>query len=228
MEEETKITQPEEETKTGEETLGDVLETTTEAPAEPKKKPETVPMGVFLELKKELKELKQKGFEGKPVDSSVEDIAKQFDVDPDFVGKLANAIKTSTVKEFDEKYSSKLREFESDKIRTQNEQKFENIYSKAIESMPELDGVVNKDVIRDLAFNPKNANKTLPQIIEEVYGNSVVGKKTIETAQPVSGSRTEVKVDFTKAGDPGVYAQIKADPELKKQYNDFLLKNLNI
>lgn len=232
MEEENKITQPEEDIKTGEEAkIGDLLQDEEEVvveKSEPKKKPESVPMSVFLELKKELKELKGKSQEGKVVDSSIEEIAKQYDVDEGFVNKLANAIKTSTVKEFDEKYSTKIKEFEREKITEKNNKVFDDVFEKTLEAMPEMKGIVNKDAIKALAFNPGNSKKTLSQIIEEVYGNTVVGKKTIETAQPVSGSRSEVKVDFTKAGDPAVYAQIKADPELRKQYNEFLIKNLNI
>lgn len=231
MEEENKNTQPEEDTKSGEEAVvGDILQDkeVVEEKPEPKKKPESVPMSVFLELKKELKELKNKPSEAKSVDSSIEEIAKQYDVDEGFVSKLASAIKTSTVKEFDEKYASKIQEFEKEKITEKNNKKFDDLFENTMKSMPDMEGIVNKEAIKALAFNPGNSKKTLSQIIEEVYGNTIVGKKTIETAQPVSGSRSEVKVDFTKAGDPAVYAQIKADPELRKQYSEFLIKNLDL
>ncbi len=99
--------------------------------------------------------------------------------------------------------------------------------NKTIEAMPYFKDVANKDIIKQLALNPDNAKKTFPQLMEEVYGGSVQGKRTMETAQP-NGGRDDEPVDFAQAGNPAVYARIKADPKLRKQYNDYVQKNLNI
>jgi hypothetical protein len=93
--------------------------------------------------------------------------------------------------------------------------------------MPYLKDVANKDILKQLATSPENANKTMAQLVEEVYGHTVQGKKTMETAQP-NGGRDGETVNFAEAGNPEVYARIKADPKLNKEYREYVMKNLNI
>lgn len=209
-----------------EESLGDVLETKVEVVKPKAEKPKTVPIELFLELKKELKEAKSEKGSSFSGDSSIEDIAKEYDVDVAFVGKLAKAIETNTAKQFEEKFSGKFQEIENKTKRETVDKKFNDLFEKTIGSFPELEGVVNKDVIKQLALNPANSKKTMTQIIEEVYGHTAQGKKTIETATANAGDKTET-VDFSKAGDPAVYARIKADPKLKEEYNQYVIKHLN-
>jgi hypothetical protein len=209
-------------------TLGEVLEQENEAEKpKPSVKPKTVPIELFLELKKELKEAKSKPSYGSTSDSSIEDIAKEYNVDPDFVTKLASAIKVNTTKEFEEKYSGKISELEKISQKDLRDKKFNELFKKTIANYPDLKGVVNKDVIKQLALNPENGKKTLPQLLEEVYGSTVQGKKTMETSRPNSGEKAE-GVDFTQAGDPAVYAKIKSDPKLFAEYRKFVQDNLNI
>lgn len=210
------------------ETLGEVLESKVEVAPRPKEKPKTVPIDVFLDLKKELKELKNAKNESVTSDSSIDSLTSEFpDVDPTFIKKLANAVKNSTVQDFEEKYSLKISELENVSKRESQNKKFDDLYNKTIEAMPYFKDVANKDIIKQLALNPDNAKKTFPQLMEEVYGGSVQGKRTMETAQP-NGGRADETVDFAQAGNPAVYARIKADPKLRKQYNDYVQKNLNI
>ena len=215
-------------TDSQEETLGDVIGT--EEVVEkytPTQKPKTVPIEVFLELKKELKDLKKDQTHLNLDDSSLEDLAEEFDVDKTFVNKLANAIKNSTVKEFEEQNQKLIRENQVTKDKADRELKFQSLLEKTLDIAPQFKDMVNESAIKQLAYLPENSKKTLSQILEEVYGNSVQGKRTIESSQP-SGNREPEVVDFTKAGDPAVYAVIKANPELKKQYFDFVQKNLNL
>lgn len=217
-----------EESQQEEETLESVSEEPeVEEKPKPKEKPKTVPIEVFLELKKELKELKNKSVSTIDEDSSIEEIAEEFDVNVEFVNKLANAIKTSTVKDFEKKNEALLKQERAKAEQEKREKKFDELYAKSLEINPHLKDIANKEIIKQLALNPNNAKKTCSQLLEEVYGHTVQGKRTIETSQPNSSEKTE-SVDFTKAGDPAVYAKIKADPELRKQYNEFLIKNINL
>jgi hypothetical protein len=101
----------------------------------------------------------------------------------------------------------------------------ENI-NKALEVMPEYEGVVNKDVLKSLARLPENKNKTFQQLIEETYSKTVTGKKTMETSTPRGGK--DVGIDWSRVKDPSYFSQIMADPELKKQYNEKLISRINL
>jgi hypothetical protein len=92
----------------------------------------------------------------------------------------------------------------------------------ALENAPEYKEVVNVEVIKALAFNPANANKTYKQLIEEAYGNAVTGRRTIETTTPRGGAK-DTKVDMRRAQSDSAYRhEVLADPELRKQYNEGL------
>jgi len=210
-----------------EETLGEVIGKEVEV-APRKEKPKTVPIELFLELKKELKDLKNSKSESVISNSSIDTIINEYpDVDSDFIKKLANAVESSTVNKFEEKYSTKISELENISKRESQSKKFNDLYNKTIESMPYLKDIANKEILKQLATSPENANKTMPQLVEEVYGHTVQGKKTMETAQP-NGGRGDETVNFAEAGNPEVYAKIKADPKLHKEYREYVMKNLNI
>ena len=75
------------------------------------------------------------------------------------------------------------------------------------------------DVLKREALNPANRNKTYPQLLEEVYGNTLGGTRTAETTTPRGGAEG-AKVDLEKAGRDNEYLkEVLADPVLKAQYN---------
>jgi hypothetical protein len=216
--------QPEE----AEETLADIVPDEEPEEEKPKPKPETVPIDVYLQLKKELKEMKKSRTSSEPTDSSIEEIANEFDVDPAFAKKLAGAIEQSSVSKFEERYLAEKKQAELKEKVAQGEQKLDKAIESALESSPFYKDVVNIDIIKNLARTTTDKTMTVSKLIESVYGKAVGGKKTMESSAPSSGERGESKVDFSMAGDPAVYAQIKADPKLRKEYNEYLVKNLNI
>jgi hypothetical protein len=229
-------TQPQEDIKAeevevvvDEQTLADIVPDEPEPiKEEPKKgKPESVPIDVYLQLKKELKDLKKNSSTSKSVDSSIEEIASEFDVDPSFAQKLANAIETSSMSKFEERYLAEKREMEYKQKMAESESKLDKAIEQALENEPHFKGIANPEVIKELARKSTDKSITVSQLLENVYGNAVTGKKTMETATP-SNDRGDAQVDFTKAGDPAVYAQIKSDPKLWKEYNEFVMKHLNI
>jgi hypothetical protein len=92
------------------------------------------------------------------------------------------------------------------------------------DKFPEFKGVVNTDVVRQLATLPQNASKTISQIIEETYGNALQGKRTIETTSPNGGQEPE-PLDIDRASKDIKYlTEILADPKKKAQYNESMLK----
>jgi hypothetical protein len=120
------------------------------------------------------------------------------------------------------KLAHKLEQIEEKDRRAALEATFMKHLNTALENAPEYKEVVNVEVIKALAFNPANANKTYKQLIEEAYGNAVTGRRTIETTTPRGGAK-DTKVDMRRAQSDSAYRhEVLADPELRKQYNEGL------
>lgn len=208
------------------ETIGEIIGDKKEEKTEPK----MVPEAAFLEEKKarkalerDMKELQRRVEEGATkteVSETLADIAKEYDLDPKFLGKLAATIRKDVEAEADRKVSDRIKPFE-EKERAEKIQKvFDTHFSKALGDMDEYKDIVNKDVIFALSLNPQNSSKTIPQLIEETYGSAIRGKRSIETAQPHRGS-TPGELDFDRANTDAAYLrEVLADPKLKHQYND--------
>lgn len=214
-------------------TIGEVLNN-----EEKKGDPRVIPEAPFLEIKnqnkelrKELKELKsliESGASKGEVSESLQGIAEEHNVDPDFLMKLVKVIKAETKSEVEAEYSAKMKPLDEKERRDTNETIFNYHYERALEEMPEYKGIANKEVIKSLAFLKENASKTFPQILEDSYGHLIKGKKTIDSGSPGRQGGDEItEVDFYKANkDPEYFKQIMADPKLKKKYNAQMLKDI--
>lgn len=120
------------------------------------------------------------------------------------------------------KLAQKLERIEESERNSKLEATFMQHLNATLDNSPEYKDIVNVDVMKALAFNPLNANKTYKQLLEEAYGNAVIGRRTIETTTPRGGAKDE-KLDMKRAETDGEYRrQVLSDPELKKQYNSSL------
>jgi hypothetical protein len=182
-------------------------------------------------LKDALTELQSKAQSGATkaeVSENLMSIAAEYDIDQNFLKKLVNVVRTETSEEFEAKISPKLAKLEEKERREEFEGKFNKYFSQTMERLPELDGIVNKEVIKQLAQNPSNANKTITQLVEETYGGAITGKRTFEKTTPNGGKEPE-KVDFDRARkDSDYFKQVMADPALKKEYNESLHKRIRL
>jgi len=171
-----------------------------EAPKE-NKVPDNIPYDRFQKvndekkaLEAELKELKAE----KDTDSTVSDTEK----DPE-------------VKEL----AKQLAEIQEKEKRAEREAKLQAGLNKALESAPEFKDVANADVIKQMALNPANKDKTFVQLLEEAYGNALGGRRTIETTTPRGGAG-DTKVDMKRAqSDPEYRREVLANPDMRDQYN---------
>lgn len=227
--EDTKVTAPEE--KQENKTIGDILDKKEEAREE-----KVVPESVFLkeksarkELTKEVKELRkmiENGDTKQEVSQTIEEIAEEFNVDKNFVSKLAKAIKGDTEKDLEERVASKLKPIEEREKGEKITKIFNEHFEKVIDELPEYKDIVNKDVIKKLSLDPENSNKTFQQLIEETYGRSIRGKKTLESTTPRGGKEPE-EIDYTRAAkDSAYYKEIMSNPTLKKEYNGNLMSRI--
>jgi hypothetical protein len=195
--------------------------------SEPVEKPRVVDEHVFVAEKKarkaaerELKALKESiesGASKKEISEDIEEIAEKFDVDKEFLQDFA----TTVEQKLDAKYASKLGAKEK-------EEKYDTAFKKALdvalERGPEFADIVNPEIIKSLSLLPKNANKTVSQLLEETYGNALSGKRTIETTKP-NGGRDPEPLDYDKARRDGEYfKEVMNDPVKKAEYNKLMLQ----
>lgn len=204
-----------------EETVGATLE------SETKKVPDEIPYERFKKvndkvksLERELEELKSKPHQSTAeVDADLQGIASEYNLDPEALSKIASAIK----KEVSADAAEKLRPITEREELARKESIFQQHFARALENMPEYKGVVNPEVIKQLAFNPANSNKTYSQLIQDAYGNVVKGRDTVETTV-ARGGNTNGELDMKRAkSDPAYFKEVMSNPALKEKYNEGII-----
>lgn len=203
-------------------------------------KPQTVGLDKFLEEKKARKaaekriaKLEAQLGDGEEIDAEeisdeIDSLAEEFEVSKPFLKKLEKTLLKKIGKEADDKVSSRLDGIEEEKRAEAVDKAFTKHFNIAMEKMSEFKDIVNPEVIKTLSLDPKNKDKTFSQIIEDTYGKSLPGRKTIEKTTPGGGKDPE-EVDFDRAvRDTKYYTEIMANPAMKKKYNDGIEKRLRL
>lgn len=153
------------------------------------------------------------------VNAEVAKLAKEHDASPELIAQIIsmarNVSKDEIKAELQKDFDSKLAPIEQERRREGMEKKFNDLYTKTLKEMPEYADIVNVEAIKALAFNPANAKKTLPQIIEEVYGNSVKGRKTLETTR---SNRESEAPDFQNPTAED-FKKMENDPVAKEKWS---------
>lgn len=169
-------------------------------------------------LESDIKKLQEDIESGDSLDdiqSDIDSIADKYNVNKDFLKDLQKSLAAK----YEEQVNSTLKPIQEKEKAERFDTAFNGYFDKAIEKMPEMEGIVSRDAIKSLAQLPQNSNKTLTQLIEDTYGNSIEGKRTIESSK-VRGTTEPTEVDFNKAKtDTEYFKQVMANPELKKKYN---------
>lgn len=237
--EEAKITEPTNsevvettQVESKEETIGEVLN---QEPAP--KKEETVPLSAFLEIKnsnkemmKQMKDLQKSIEEGatkKEVSADIQALSEKHGVDADFLQDFAKAVKQQAKQEAEEDVNSKLKPIQEKERAEKINKAFEEHFGKAIAQVPEYEGVVNKEVIKQLSLSPENSKKTFIQLIEDSYGHLVQGKRSLDSATSRPGKDDNLEVDADKMQrDPQYFKDVMDNPILKKKYNESMVDRL--
>jgi len=214
-----------------EETVGEVFE-----------EKKVVPESVLIKYKKELKEQKRLNSEllekltkinesdstEKEMSDDVKSLADEYNIDDKFLKKMFNTIKKETEESLKSELASKLKPFEEKEKVEKSKKIFEEHYNKTLEMMPEFKDIANKEVIRTLALDPRNKDKTFIQLFEESYGHLIKGKRTLDASKPRGGNE-ESEIDYARAKqDTSYFKSIMDNPELKKKYNSNLEKRLGL
>lgn len=175
-------------------------------PSEKPAKPDSVPLSKFVAEKQKRKALQ------KELDALRADLEDDPEVEEDEIEERPDV----------KALADKLDKIEKDERRKQLNAAFEKSLHDALENSPEYKDIANVEVIRQMAFNPQNKDKTYHQLLEEAYGNALSGRRTIETTTPRGGAK-DSKVDIDRARTDTAYRrEVLADPELKRQYNEGL------
>lgn len=233
--EETKEITPELEAKETQTEATEVQGDTLEVLHEKEDAKQTVGLDKFLEVKNEAKELRrelqelnkkiQEGASKRSVDDDIASLSREYNVDETLLQKIAQSVTSRTTKEIEERLMPKLAKVEEMTVSEKREKTFNNLLSNALDVMPEYDGVINKEVIKTLAFDPRNSKKTITQIIEETYGNAITGKKSFETKR--GSGREPEKPDFNSIrGNPNLLKEVLKDESQRKEFNSELEKRL--
>lgn len=222
---------PKEEPKQ-EATVGEVLEPTD--PAEPKTEPKVVPESQFLKVKNKNKELlkeiealkkaKEEGAAPAEVSADLEALAEKHGVTPEFLKDLAEYNRKQT----EDEVEGKMKPITDREKAVKIDKAFNEHYAKTLELMPEYKDLVNKDIIKNLSLDPKNRNKTFPQLLEEAYGHLVTGKRTLDAPSARTSRNDTGEVDYDRATkDKEYFKEVMANPMLKKKYNDTLTNRIS-
>ena len=214
-------------------TVGDILGDA--GKGKEKKDGKMVPEAVLIESKKALKEAKEKikeledaGATKKEISQSIKEIAEEHNVDPEFLEKVVKVAKKEAKEELEAEVAAKIKPLEEKEQSDKQDKIFAEIYNKTIESMPEYKDLAQKEVIKALALDPKNKDKTFAQIFEMAYGHLIKGKKGLDNSKP-KGGQDPSGIDYDKAGvDADYYREIMADPKLKAEYNKRMLSNMKL
>lgn len=213
------------------ETIAEILDTV-EKPKEDSTK--QVPEAAFLQEKKARKAAEKalKDFQKSIEDgatsgeaaSDIDELSEKFDVNKDFLKAWEKRIRAEARRESADEVTERLKPLQEKEKEARIDTAFRGAYKAAIANMPEFDGIANPEVIKTLSLDPKNANKTFSQLIEDTYGAILTGKRTIETTKPGGGKEPET-LDFDKARrDSAYFNQIMDIPKLKAEYNERMLK----
>lgn len=173
------------------------------------KVPDNVPKA---RLDKEIKRRKE-------LEEKLAALEKEKEADPE----VDNVQKDPDVKELAEK----LAKIEQKELQQKRDAALQAGLDKALGDYPEFKDVANANVIKQMALNPANKDKTFKDLLEEAYGNAIGGKRTVETTTPRGGA-ANTKVDVERAQKDAEYRkEVFANPELKKQYNESLTDRLS-
>ena len=227
-------------TKVEAETTEKKEETVANITAEVENQEKMVPESALLKWKKEAKQAKKMVEDLKEIqrradnDDSVSEteeiksLAEENNIDPSFLKKLSSAIRKEIESGVETKISDRLKPIQEKEKAERLNKIFEEHYNKALDTMPEYKDVVNKDVMRSLVSDPRNKNKTIPQIMEESFGHLISGKKTMDASKPAT-QKDAPPLDFNRAKtDTEYFKQIMSDPQLKAKYNETLTSRLGL
>ena len=226
------IITPTEEAKDG--TVAKELGEIEVAPLDTPKKnsPETVPLAVYLELKDDLKSLKQEIKDSKESKhktvavAGLDELTKKYpDVSESFIVDMLNSATSEATRKIEEKYSPIIERQENEKKQAAFDKAFDNIYNKALQDNPDLPKTIDKELIKELTSTPKYRNIPVADILVKMYGVAQAGKPSSEDEARTGADKVDDVVDFSKITKDQKTA-VMADANARTKYFAWLDKQI--
>ena len=185
--------------------------------------PETVPLKKYLQVKKELKELKTSSQSNSLSNADLKEFAEEAGLDLAVVQKMAAIIAKQAKDEVTHEVEEKVKPLLNEKIQTENNKLFEKDFQeKIVSKYPELAEKI--ETFRKVAFSKDFLHlRTLDDIRKEFFP-SVSKKADADSIEggSVGGDNLPEKIDFNKVeSDDELHRKVLADPKLRKQYYAF-------
>lgn len=195
-------------------------------------KAETVPLKAFLDLKKDLKDFKEKlkDAETKSEKKQVEieglsELAQKYpDVNGEFLKDLLNSATNTATKKLEEKFTSVIEQQENEKKEIAFNKAFDTLFDKTLQDNPDLPKTIDKDAIKALALTPKYRNVPLAEILNKMYPTANTGKSSSENETRTAADRVDDIVSFDRI-TPEQKRAILADPTSRAKYYSWLDSN---
>lgn len=192
------------------------------------KQAETVPLAVYLELKDDLKTLKQemkeaKGSSQKSVEiQGLNDLMQKYpDVDANFISDMLNSATKEAQKKIEEKYTPIIERQANEKKQEAFNKAFDNLFEKTLNDNPEIPKNVDKDAIKALALTPQYRNVPLADILIKMYPSASAGKNSSENEMRSGSDIVDDVVSFDQITEDQKNAIMK-DPKARAKYFSWL------
>lgn len=187
---------------------------------------EMVPLKKYLDLKNELKELRQKDASPELTNQTLEDFAAEAGLTVAVVTKLANMITAQATTEATRVAEERVKPIVLEKMNKANLDAFELDFNKSIAAKyPELANKI--EVFKKVAFSKDFLHlKNLEEIKNEFFPDvkplqKEVKKGSVEAGSQGGGKESET-IDFAKLKDnPDQYEKVMKDPVARAKYYDW-------
>lgn len=185
--------------------------------------PDHVPLSVYLELKKDFKDLKKSLETDTLTQKELDELAEESGIDSKVLQKIIATAKVQAKQEAMKEVDERVKPIVSQKLSSDNERFFTEDFEKTIAAKyPEL--ADKRETFKRIAFSKDFMHlKTLEDVRKEFYPFAKSAKEAaVKTEAPEGGSKgTEGKepesVDFSKMNEE-THKRVLADPKLKAKY----------
>lgn len=185
---------------------------------------ETVPLSVFLELKKDFKELKEQ-LSGDLTNKDIAEFAQAAGIELDVAKRFVTMIQTKTKEDVLQEVEETVKPIAKSSVAEESLSLFEADFEKSISSKyPEL--AEKKEIFKKIAFSKEFLHlKTLEDIRKEFYPNStkVKAKKKDSPEKGSQGANDKApeSVNFATMDDE-TYRKVLANSDSRAKYYEWL------
>lgn len=192
---------------------------------EHKEESQTVPLSVFLEEKRKRKEAEklakdasQSTSQEKHTSVDISQLSTKYpDVDPDFMADLVGIAKQQATKEVEEKYTPYIQKIRDEDFNKAFDPIYESELAKAKAQGVNLPKKIDKEMIKQIALQPKFRSTPLSELMKNLYGADDTGRATTENDIRPATEIVKDVIDLNKI-TPEQKNRIMQDPKARADF----------